>query len=77
MARISQAQQAAISVIAHLIWASQIQRNVQGMAGFEQHWLKKQTPHDRALVEFFQAELKRIPGDMAKMMEEERNGPST
>lgn len=74
MARIAQAQKDAVSVIAHAFWASQVENNVPGMKGYEAAWLKAQTPHGRALVEFFKAELKRIRRDVVKMMEAEKNG---
>lgn len=77
MAKISQAQRHAASIIAHALWATQLANKVEGMKGFEPTWFKAQTPHDRALVDFFRAELKRIPGDMAKMMEKENDGAPT
>lgn len=77
MARLSAAQQHAASVIAHAIVVRSMASNVQDMEGFEDFYLKKLSAQDRALVKHFRAELKRIPEDLARMMEKDRNGPST
>ena len=77
MARLSAAQRHAISVVAHGIYAASCDCNVEGMKGFKQSWIKGLSPQDRAMVKFFEEELKRIPRDMLQLMEEDRNGSSS
>lgn len=78
MARLTQAQKHAASVIAHAIYASKIDREVEGMNGFEAHYSKTFSANDRALVKFFKEEMTRILQDFAQMLkEEERNGASS
>lgn len=75
MVKLKKAQENIVSVIAHAVVASSIANNVKGMEGFEAFHLNRLSARDRALVDFFRAEIKRIPADMAGMMEKGRNGP--
>ena len=78
MARVSQSQRHAVWVIAHAAMAKDMSRKIKGFEGYYEFWLKQQSAHDRALVTLFLDELKRIPADLMKMVEEEkRNGTPT
>ncbi len=75
MARVSQSQRSAVSVIAHAILIKDMSGKVKGFQGFYDFLLKDLSANDRALVKLFLEELKRIPADLLKMIEEEkRNG---
>jgi hypothetical protein len=76
MAKLTQAQQRTVSVIAHALIIKDLENKVVEMKGVEAAYLKDQSAKDRALIEFFYAELKRIPADMARMMEKDGNGTS-
>lgn len=75
MARVSQSQKHAVSLIAHAVMAKDMAGKIEGFDGYYAFWLKQQSTNDRALVKLFLDELKRIPADLLKMMKEEkRNG---
>ena len=74
MARLAQQRKHDASIIAHSIHMNALNKNVAGMNGVEEYWLKELSANDRALVKYFREEMARIPADLKRMMEEKRNG---
>ncbi len=53
MAKLSASAEHALSVVAHASMAKDMAKNVEGMGGFYEFWLKEQTPKDREIVESY------------------------
>ncbi|BBE51814.1 hypothetical protein OYT1_ch2298 [Ferriphaselus amnicola] len=68
MAKLSTATEHALSVIAHASMAKDVSRNVEGMGGFYEFWLKDQSPKDRDLIESYLKLSKAAYKDKAAML---------
>ena len=74
MAKISAATRHALSVIAHMAMAQDMDKNVfqkQGVSGFYDNWLKTQTTQDRAIIAELQKIGRQARADFASMMKSE------
>jgi D-alanyl-D-alanine dipeptidase len=60
--------QEAMELIAHITIASDFDRNIEGMKGSLDCFLKKLTPRQRAMWEHFQKTAKRVREDLMAMM---------
>jgi hypothetical protein len=63
------ATQEVMDLIAHISIASEIDRNVEGMKGSLDHYLKSLTPRQRVMWRHFQNTAKRVREDVLKLME--------
>jgi hypothetical protein len=63
------ATQEVIDLIAHISIVSEINRNVEGMKGSLDHYLKSLTPRQRAIWEHVQNTTQRVRKDILALME--------
>lgn len=68
MARLSASAEHALSVVAHASMAKDMAKNVEGMGGFYEYWLKEQTPKDREIIESYLKLSRRAYKDLAAML---------
>jgi hypothetical protein len=72
MANLSTATEHALSVVAHALMAQGIAKNVKGMDGLYEFWLKEQTPKDRKVVASFIKLSKQATKDFSAMLVEDK-----
>jgi hypothetical protein len=69
----SRPQQQIIDVLAHIMAAGEIARNVEGMEGFFDEYLKKGlTPSQQAIWKALQDRSRQVKKDLCQMLKEER-----
>ena len=77
-ATIAKSTQNAVTLLAYACVVAQVAKDVPGMKGFEEYWLREQTPHSRALVSLFRKEIKAAyPGLASEFEKHEKDGHGT
>ena len=74
MAKLSKATEHALNVIAHVVMASDMSKNVKGMEGFRDHYMKQMPAADRAIFRRFDNVLKKAYADTARLLQEGLEG---
>lgn len=75
MAKFSAATEHALSVVAHAGMANGISKNVEGMKGFLEFWLKEQSAKDREIVDHFHKLSTKANKDLSAMLAKDmKNG---
>lgn len=74
MAKLSKATEHALNVIAHVVMASDMSKNVKGMEGFRDHYMKQLPAADRAIFRRFETTLKEAYADAARLLQEDLEG---
>jgi hypothetical protein len=70
----SRPQKEVIDVLAHIMAAGEISRNVEGMEGFFNDYLKKGlTPSQQAIWKALQDRTHQVKKDLCKMLKEEQD----
>ena len=71
MAKLSAPTRNALSIVAHAMMASDIEKNVEGAKGFYDYWLKSQSAADRTIFREFEKICREAKAEMARLMKEE------
>ena len=74
MAKLSAATEHALSVIAHVVMADDLARNVKGMDGFRAHYMKQMSAADRAIFRRFKTVMKQAYADAVGLLQKELEG---
>lgn len=70
MSRLNACEREVINVMAHVMMALELDRNVEGMAGFAKFYLDGLTPKQRHIWESFKKRLPEVKKDMAKLLKD-------
>ena len=73
--RISDSAEAALSVIAHVAMAREMARNVEGMSGFYEFYVKRMPAKDLAVLAFFDDLRRSAWQDLCKLIKEDDQVP--
>lgn len=71
MAKLSAATEQALSVIAHVMMANQLAKNVKGMSGFSDFYRKQMPVKDREILTHFEKLSKCAYRDLANMIQQD------
>lgn len=70
MSGLNACEREVISVMAHVTMALELDRNVEGLAGFAKFYLDSLTPKQRHIWESFKKRLPEVKKDMAKLLKD-------
>lgn len=71
MAKLSAATENALSVIAHIMMAHQLAKDVEGMSGFSDFYRKQMPAKDREILKHFERLSKQAYRDLANALKKD------